>query len=130
MAMDDKNNQIFTKQEREKLCKKYLREIKKCFKTLDAEMLKLNENLMDDCAHYAVVLKEMNLMIDRDGFQEKYQNGENQWGIKKTVAAELKPKYTQIYQGLIKQLIGLLPTESEKSAATELMEFLQNDKLG
>lgn len=127
--MKEKAIQIFTKEEREKLYKKYLREIKKSLKGLDAEMLKLNEQLMDDCAHYAVSLKEMNLMLDRDGFMEEYQNGENQWGTKKTVAAELKPKYTQIYQGLIKQLIGLLPTESEKNAATELMEFLNNDKL-
>lgn len=127
--MKDKNLQIFTKEEREKLYKKYLREIKKSLKALDAEVLKLNEHLIDDAAHYAVALKEMNLMLDRDGFMEKYQNGENQWGTKKTIAAELKPKYTQIYQGLIKQLAALLPTESEKSAATELMEFLQNDKL-
>lgn len=127
--MNDKNIQIFTKEEREKLYKKYLREIKKSLKALDAEVLKLNEHLIDDTAHYAVTLKEMNLTIDRDGFMEKYQNGENQWGTKKTIAAELKPKYTQIYQGLIKQLTALLPTESEKNAAMELMEFLQNDKL-
>lgn len=129
MAANEKTIQIFTKEEREKLGKKYLKEIKKALSGLDAEILKLNLHLMDECAHYAVALKEMNLMIERDGFMERYQNGENQWGTKKTVAAELKPKYTQMYQGLIKQLISLLPTESEKNAATELLEFLNNDKL-
>lgn len=88
-------------------------------------MLKLNEQLIEETAMYATTLKEINEIITRDGVVDFYQNGENQWGTKKSVAAELKPKYTSTYQSLIRQLSELLPTESEKDAAKELMEFLQ-----
>ena len=60
-----------------------------------------------------------------DGMSEEYKNGENQWGVKKSVAAELRPKYTTVYQNIIKQLACLLPSEDEKAVAQELMEFIK-----
>lgn len=88
-------------------------------------MLQLNKQVIEETAMYATTLQEINEIITRDGVVDFYQNGENQWGTKKSVAAELKPKYTSTYQSLIRQLSELLPTESEKDAAKELMEFLQ-----
>jgi hypothetical protein len=64
----------------------------------------------------------------RDGISEYYQNGENQWGVKKSVAAELRVKYTSTYQKLIAQLAALLPSEDEKAAAQELMEFINREE--
>lgn len=93
--------------------------------SVDPEVLKLNEQMIEEAAMYATTLQEINEIITRDGIVDFYQNGENQWGTKKSVAAELKPKYTSTYQSLIKQLSDLLPTENEKDAAKELMEFLQ-----
>lgn len=91
-------------------------------------MLKMNEQLIEETAMYASTLQEINEIIARDGVVDFYQNGENQWGTKKSVAAELKPKYTATYQSLIRQLSDLLPTESEKDAAKEIMDFLQGKK--
>ena len=88
-------------------------------------MLQLNKQVIEETAMYATTLQEINEIITRDGIVDFYQNGGNQWGTKKSVAAELKPKYTSTYQSLIRQLSELLPTESEKDAAKELMEFLQ-----
>ena len=95
---------------------------------MDPELLKMNEQLIEETAMYASTLQEINEIIARDGVVDFYQNGENQWGTKKSVAAELKPKYTATYQSLIRQLSDLLPTESEKDAAKEIMDFLQGKK--
>ena len=84
----------------------------------------MNEHLIEEAAMYSVMLSEINAIIERDGIVDTYKNGENQYGTKKSVAAELKPKYTATYQSLIRQLTELLPTESEKDAAKELMDFL------
>lgn len=83
--------------------------------------------MIDDAASYACAIHECNLLYMRDGLTDYYKNGENQWGTKKSVAAELRVKYTTTYQGLIKQLAGLLPSEDEKAAAAELMEFLDRE---
>lgn len=117
--------QIFEQEERKKLLKKNIRVIKKTLETVEPELLKLNEQLIEEAAMYATTLQEINAIITRDGIVDFYQNGENQWGTKKSVAAELKPKYTSTYQSLIKQLSELLPKESERDAAQEIMEFLQ-----
>ena len=117
--------QIYSEEKRKKITKKNAKIIKKSLETVDNELLKLNELLIEEAAMYAMALQEINEIITRDGVVDFYQNGENQWGTKKSVAAELKPKYTATYQSLIKQLSGLLPTESEKDAAKEIMDFLQ-----
>ena len=127
MADNRKFEQIYTKADRDKIYKKNLKEIRAALKPLDADMLELNKHLIEDCAFYATSIHEINALISRDGLVDFYQNGNDQWGTKKSVAAELKPKYTQTYQNLIKQLTALLPSESEKNAAAELMEFIRRD---
>lgn len=126
-AKTNKFQQIYTKDERIGLIHKNKLEIKRALKSVDKDTLKLYEKVIDEAAQYATSLSEINAIIARDGFVDSYQNGENQYGTKKSVAAELKPKYTQTYQTLIKQLSELLPTEGEKDAAAELMDFI-NDK--
>ena len=126
-AKTNKFQQIYTKDERIGLIHKNKLEIKRTLKSVDKDTLKLYEKVIDEAAQYATSLSEINAIIARDGFVDSYQNGENQYGTKKSVAAELKPKYTQTYQMLIKQLSELLPTEGEKDAAAELMDFI-NDK--
>lgn len=117
--------QIYTKEERQKLLKKNKTAIKKALSSVEKDILKLNDQIIEEAAVYATTLQEINEIISRDGIVDYYQNGENQWGTKKSVAAELKPKYTSTYQSLIRQLSGLLPTDSDKDAASELMEFLK-----
>ena len=118
--------QIYTQEERETAIKKNIKQIKKLLKGLDKDTIKMNEHLIEEAATYAVLLEEINKIIERDGVVDHYQNGKEQWGTKKSVAAELKPKYTTIYQSLIKQLTELLPTADDKDAAQELMEFLNS----
>lgn len=121
----EKFDQILTESERKKLINKNRRAIKAALQDVEPATLKLYSQLIDDAASYACAIYECGLLYIRDGMSETYQNGENQWGVKKSVAAELRPKYTATYQSLIKQLTGLLPSEDEKAAAEELMEFLR-----
>ena len=121
----DKSKQILTESERKKVIAKNKRAIKAALKDVDPATLKLYAQLIDDAASYACAIYECGLLYIRDGMSEEYKNGENQWGVKKSVAAELRPKYTTVYQGLIKQLTGLLPSEDEKAVAAELMEFIK-----
>ena len=116
--------QVLTKDERIKLIAKNKCDIKSALADVPPETMELYTNLIDDAASYACAIHECNLLYERDGIAEYYQNGENQWGIKKSVAAEIRTKYTATYQKLISQLAGLLPSEDEKAAAAELMEFI------
>ena len=124
----EKFQQILTESDRKKIIDKNRKAIRKALQTVDPETLKLYVNLIDDAASYACAIYECNLLYMRDGISEYYQNGENQWGVKKSVAAELRVKYTSTYQKLIAQLAALLPSEDEKAAAQELMEFINREE--
>ena len=123
----EKFQQILTESDRKKIIDKNRKAIRKALQAVDPETLKLYVNLIDDAASYACAIYECNLLYMRDGISEYYQNGENQWGVKKSVAAELRVKYTATYQKLIAQLAGLLPSEDEKAAARELLEFINQE---
>jgi len=124
----EKFQQILTESDRKKIIDKNRKAIRKALQAVDPETLKLYVNLIDDAASYACAIYECNLLYMRDGISEYYQNGENQWGVKKSVAAELRVKYTATYQKLIAQLASLLPSEDEKAAAQELMEFINREE--
>ena len=124
----EKFQQILTESDRKKIIDKNRKAIRKALQAVDPEALKLYVNLIDDAASYACAIYECNLLYMRDGISEYYQNGENQWGVKKSVAAELRVKYTSTYQKLIAQLAALLPSEDEKAAAQELMEFINREE--
>jgi hypothetical protein len=124
----EKFQQILTESDRKKIIDKNRKAIRKALQAVDPETLKLYVNLIDDAASYACAIYECNLLYMRDGISEYYQNGENQWGVKKSVAAELRVKYTATYQKLIAQLAALLPSEDEKAAAQELMEFVNREE--
>ena len=124
----EKFQQILTESDRKKIIDKNRKAIRKALQAVDPETLKLYVNLIDDAASYACAIYECNLLYMRDGISEYYQNGENQWGVKKSVAAELRVKYTSTYQKLIAQLAALLPSEDEKAATQELMEFINREE--
>ena len=126
--MKNEQEQVMTPEERTKLIKKFQKKILKALKDVDKTTLNLHEDLIMDAAQYACSIYECRLLYIRDGLESYYQNGENQWGTKKTVSSELRPKYTAAYQSLIKQLSALLPTDSEKNAAAELMSFLESGR--
>ena len=119
--------QILSEDDRRKIIEMNRKVIKAALKAVDPETLMLYTNLIDDAASYACAIYECNLLYMRDGISEYYQNGENQWGVKKSVAAELRVKYTATYQKLITQLACLLPSEDEKAAAQELLEFIHQE---
>ena len=124
----EKLHQMLAESDRKKIIDKNRKAIRKALQAVDPETLKLYVNLIDDAASYACAIYECNLLYMRDGISEYYQNGENQWGVKKSVAAELRVKYTSTYQKLIAQLAALLPSEDEKAAAQELMEFINREE--
>ena len=119
--------QIYTEKERQKLKKKNIDKIKKVFAEVDPNVLELNSQLIEEAGTYATYLSEINKIIERDGFVDTYKNGENQYGTKKSVAAEMKPKYTTTYQSIIKQLTDLLPKDDDKEddPAGELLNFIK-----
>jgi hypothetical protein len=54
---------------------------------------------------------------------EEYQNGANQYGVKKCSEVEIYNTMIKNYSSIIKQLIDLLPNDS-KGSGDELLDFI------
>lgn len=112
--------------------KKRLREI---FKNIETNKTALIEKLIEEAAFQAVTLEETRELIKKTGVIEKYQNGANQKGVKKSSAVEVYDKMVNTYSRIIKQLCDLLPAKinfegepGEKNPAAEIMEYVESMK--
>lgn len=108
-----------TREQREK--SEFLR-TKKILAGLDKNLAKLLEPLVKNAAFMAVQLEDYRVKIAENGGVCEYQNGENQWGTKKSPEAELYNTMIKNYQAIIRQLFELSPEGAADESA--LVAFL------
>lgn len=80
----------------------------KLFKTAPKENLALVRKLISRAAFLSVTLDELEKDISENGYEDEYQNGENQKGKKKSAAADLHVSYSKNLFAVMKQLNDVL----------------------
>lgn len=95
----DKNQRI--KREEDKL--------KSIFKDLADDARKTTEKLIGNAAFMAVTLEDLQEYINAHGCTEEYQNGENQFGKKKSSEVDVYNTMIKNYKAVIDTLLGRLP---------------------
>ena len=100
-----------TKEQRIKAEKTRLKGI---FKELDENKKKLVTPLIEKAAFMSIELDDLQETIRQEGWTSKYQNGENQWGTKKSPEADTYIALSKNYAAVIKQLIDLVPAAKRK----------------
>lgn len=108
--------------DKEKLIKREESKLKRIFKDLSKNTLDTVRPLIKNAAFMAVTLEILQEEINKNGVTCTYQNGENQFGTKKTPEAELYNTMVKNYAAIVKQLCEFLP-EGEKEG-DELLQFL------
>jgi tryptophanyl-tRNA synthetase len=100
--------------EKEKRIKKNVSRLNSLLKSLDPKRKKAIASLINNAAFMAVTLEDLQRDINKHGVTEQYQNGANQFGTKKSSAAEVYNTMIKNYSQSIKQLTDLLPKEAPK----------------
>lgn len=99
----------------ERILKEY-RRLKKIFKTLDENQLKIVTPLLERAAFLSVSLAELEEMINAEGYTEVYQNGKNQKGKKQSANVVTHIAMTKNLTAIVNKLCDLVPpTEKEDS---------------
>jgi hypothetical protein len=65
--------------------------------------------------------------IGQNGYREEYKNGENQFGYKRSIAADLYQVTIKNYASIIRQLSSLIPDppeEPEIDPAEDILKFI------
>lgn len=101
-------------QEKDKRIKDELDRLGRIYQDIDNKRLKTVQRLMDNAAFMAVTLADLQTEINENGVVSEYQNGENQWGTKKSPEVEIYNTMIKNYTAIIKQLTDLLPVAVEK----------------
>ena len=107
-----------------KLIEKEKKRLHDIFKDLPKNKKETVSGLIDNASFMLVQMQLMQDRINEEGVTIKYQNGENQWGYKKSPDVETYNSFIKQYTTIIKQLVDLLPVEVAKSAKDEIREWL------
>lgn len=109
---------------------KEIKKIKTILKDLPEDRIKSVESLMRNAAFMTITLEDLQSTIKENGVVSEYQNGDNQWGTKKSPEVEIYNVMIKNYMALMKQITDMLPTIDPvgKQAADELMNFVKSAK--
>ena len=107
--MDNTSN--FTKEEKDKAIKKEMSRLRRIFRDLEKDKMDTALSLIKNAAFMTVTLEDLQITINRVGSVSEYQNGENQWGTKKSPEVEIYNTMIKNHMTIIKQLSDLLPKQ-------------------
>jgi hypothetical protein len=82
-------------------------------------------SLIDSAAFMTVMLRELEIEINKNGCISEYKNGENQYGTKKSPEVEVYNAMVKNLSSVIKQLTDLIPKDERGKSNDELMKYLR-----
>ena len=113
-----------TKEER---IKKEILKLNRTFGKIDAQTKKAVQSLIENAAFMAVTLADLQETMNKEeGLVCTYQNGENQWGTKKSPEVEIYNTMIKNHASVIKQLTDLLPKSEPPKENDGFDEFVDD----
>ncbi len=93
---------------------------------VDAKTKKAVSSLIENAAFMSVTLEDLQKFINKNGVTSEYQNGENQWGTKKSPEVEIYNVMIKNHMTVMKQLTELLPKKTQKDTSDGFEAFVNN----
>lgn len=100
------------------------KEISKIIKELSPAKQELAQKLLSKASFMELELEKLQEIITEKGWTETYQNGANQYGIKKSTEGDVYNTMIKNYTAVIAKLNDIVKEESQQTA-DELMDFLK-----
>lgn len=102
------------------------RRLSSIFTKIDPKSKKAIQSLIENAAFMAITLQDLQESMNKDGVISKYQNGENQWGTKKSPEVEIYNTMVKNHAAIIKQLTELLPKKEPPKPDDGFEKFVDN----
>ncbi|WHH60411.1 hypothetical protein [Petroclostridium sp. X23] len=99
-----------------------IKRLNSIFENIDESKLKIAKSLIENAAFMTVTLEDLQETINKDGVVSEYQNGENQWGTKKSPEVEIYNTMIKNHSSIIKQLTELAPEDMIET--DELLNYI------
>lgn len=121
-------NRLYEQLEREKLTNQEKNRIKKVYKDIPREKLKVVEGLISEASFMKITLEEVRTDLLKNGMTEIFEQGPNVYNRKRP-EVEIYTSLIQRYSQVMKQLIDYMPVQEQKEESDELKEFLNRRKI-
>jgi len=105
---------IKRQKEKDKRINAEILKLRKLFKDMEDGVMDTVSSLIKNAAFMAITLEDLQETINLDGGISTYQNGENQWGTKKSPEVEIYNTMVKNHMSIIKQLSDLLPKSQKQ----------------
>lgn len=119
---DSKKREL--KKEKLKRIKAEQKRLSKSFSNIDSDVLKTVKSLIENAAFMVVTLSDLQDEINFSGCISTYQNGENQWGTKKSPEVEVYNTMIKNHMSVMKQLTDLIPKSAPKEDDDGYEDFI------
>lgn len=86
-----------------------IKRLGRVFTKIDKRAKSAAKSLIENAAFMAITLEDLQVAINKNGVISEYQNGENQWGTKKSPEVEIYNAMIRNHASVMKQLTDLLP---------------------
>lgn len=107
--------------------KKEIAKINKLFKDMDPKIKKSVASVIENAGFMAVTLRELQEHLIKNGLTCEYQNGENQFGVKKSPEIEIYNTMIKNFVSTMNSITNLLPKEiANKIKDDGFDEFVNN----
>lgn len=109
----------------ERIRKEFLT-LRRSLSTMQPKVKKFNEPLMHRAAFMRITLEDLEEAINQNGPVCEYQNGENQWGTKKSPEVDIYNTMAKNYAAVMKQLLSSIPEEEDTPKVDEFDKFVMD----
>lgn len=124
----DEDEALLTKKVKDAKIKKEMLKLKRLFRDMEKSTMDTVSSLIKNAAFMAVTLDDLQETINLEGVMSKYQNGENQWGTKKSPEVEIYNTMIKNHMTIMKQLSDLLPKDTSTPGAGDDFEKFVGSK--
>ena len=125
-GVEQKGSEILKDVSKEDRILKETKRLNLIFKNIDKNKFKTAKSLIENAAFMTITLEDLQETINEEGVISKYQNGENQYGTKKSPEVEIYNAMIKNHTSIIKQLTELAPGDIGKG--NDLLNYVRGSK--
>lgn len=106
---------------RDQKVKREITRLRRVLKDLDKNKMQIVAPLIENAAFMSVTLKELEAIINENGYTVEYQNGENQYGTKQSDEVKTHIAMSKNLATAIKTLADIAPPTRKKDSRLQAL---------
>ncbi|WP_235673784.1 hypothetical protein [Clostridioides difficile] len=119
---------IYEQLEKEKKIKQEVSRLKKNYKDLEKEKVKILDGLVNEAAFLKISLEETREILTKEGLTEIFKQGKQEFE-RERLQVKIYLNFMKLYSSVMKQLIDIIPSNTKQEEEDELIEFIKKGRL-